>query len=561
MFTGVLKNVLGRSKIAIDKNGRVNFAVLHDFAKNTSKVQFVKEFQYVTLFGAHTTRMRQQSFQQHSALLIFPLVRTRDTVTEEGVFSLGREDVNSMVVRDYSISLRHFDIHVKNDQFYIKDCDSITGTILNGSEVGCHFTPLNEQDKIRAGQFTFELFYPESLYDLLSQPTAVKDDPAEPEYRSEYERQIPESEISAHVVLTEEDTRPPDEASLEPEEPEIECIPDDDAFLHDERQIEKTKAIIRIVSALAFFKTFNSYEREYISLQDAHIRRFGVGEYIVQQDSDDRDLYILLQGEVNIVKEGVDQMLNRLMPGHMFGEISFLTPRKRLTHAIAAEPTMVLAISPSTLPHLSADVREKLKDSILEQLIRRLANQERKLYSSPSLAKLTMTSNLIDGHQPPPEDLILPQSLQSEALYKYVKKIPVFSNLSPYEIYRVARAVPNFRIYEQNEPIIYEGQRGEHVYILLSGAARIVKKDLGHPVGFLSVGTCFGEGALSKEYNIRLAGVEAEYASLVLALDSAIMAYLGVFTREKLKDQLISLMIERLDKNNRILTRVAKKIE
>lgn len=146
---------------------------------------------------------------------------------------------------------------------------------------------------------------------------------------------------------------------------------------------EITKAgstqIYDILNKLPFFHTFQPLEKKKISSCFTNILQFQAGEHLIVENSYDAVFFILLSGSVEVMKESTRTSLAILRPGQFFGEISFLTHVPRTSSVIAKERVLVLRIDPLLMDNLSAEIREKIKDRVIEQLIERMKHMNSKL--------------------------------------------------------------------------------------------------------------------------------------------------------------------------------------
>jgi CRP-like cAMP-binding protein len=104
------------------------------------------------------------------------------------------------------------------------------------------------------------------------------------------------------------------------------------------------------------------------SLRDQPLRQFAAGETVIEQDGLTGALYILSEGAVEVVKDGII-VAKSAEPGAIFGDLAALLDRP---HTAA-----VRALTPSTF-HVVADARAFLRDNpplclhLCELLARRL---------------------------------------------------------------------------------------------------------------------------------------------------------------------------------------------
>lgn len=136
-------------------------------------------------------------------------------------------------------------------------------------------------------------------------------------------------------------------------------------------------------------------------------------------------------------------------------------------------------------------------------------------------------------------------SLSRSQVQMVLSKIPFFREFTVEERERVASEQSNFHIAREEEFIIRQGSREHAFYILLSGSAKVCLGDDLQLVAELEPGDTFGEiGFLSEQP--RTSHVIAEQASILLRVDRALMTRFNAEVREKIKDQLIACLLERL---------------
>lgn len=99
-------------------------------------------------------------------------------------------------------------------------------------------------------------------------------------------------------------------------------------------------------------------------------RRCSRNEQILDKDSDDRDVYFVVRGAVQIVNyslTGREVALARVPAGGFFGELSAIDGRPRSASVVAAEDCVLATASPRTFTDLLADHPE-LARHVLERL-------------------------------------------------------------------------------------------------------------------------------------------------------------------------------------------------
>lgn len=119
----------------------------------------------------------------------------------------------------------------------------------------------------------------------------------------------------------------------------------------------------------------NSAERD--RLLEHFGRRYVAGDVIFREGEQEREVYILQEGRVRVLKRvrTVERSLQILRPGDLFGEGALLPGSVRSTSAVALSDVVVLALDPDTFGALlqsSTAVTMRL----VQQLVRRLRDAE-----------------------------------------------------------------------------------------------------------------------------------------------------------------------------------------
>jgi len=94
----------------------------------------------------------------------------------------------------------------------------------------------------------------------------------------------------------------------------------------------------------------------------------GAGEYVIRENSADSDFFVLLEGNVKVVKGA--RVLSNFLPGSCFGEIGAFARRRRSASVVAVEDCTLLRIN--TLLFNQLDPALQLK--MLQIVVRDLAN-------------------------------------------------------------------------------------------------------------------------------------------------------------------------------------------
>lgn len=137
--------------------------------------------------------------------------------------------------------------------------------------------------------------------------------------------------------------------------------------------------------------------------------------------------------------------------------------------------------------------------------------------------------------------------------------LDVFAKVSFFEFFTAAEKelLANFKSnmfgFTNGQYIIRQGDTDSAVYILLKGKANITKKEKAAVViNTLKAGSVFGEVAFLCHKN-RSTNVVANGDAMVLKMDWVLFEQLPEETKNKIKDKLIDVLIQRLEDMNKVL--------
>lgn len=127
-----------------------------------------------------------------------------------------------------------------------------------------------------------------------------------------------------------------------------------------------------ILNKVSIFDIFCSDEKNALTRFHSHFYHVSKGATLIQEGAIDDSFYILLAGKVSVSKKSAARPIVNLTPGDCFGEISFLTEQKRTTTVKAISNSIVFEVDRATLTSLDITIRERLKDTLISVLTRRL---------------------------------------------------------------------------------------------------------------------------------------------------------------------------------------------
>jgi CRP/FNR family cyclic AMP-dependent transcriptional regulator len=134
-----------------------------------------------------------------------------------------------------------------------------------------------------------------------------------------------------------------------------------------------TRTRRRSTVALSGVPLFSGFSKRHLhrlaaSADDVAFRE---GEQIVEQGNLGETLFVLLEGQAKVVRDG--RVRARLVPGDFFGEISVLDGGPRTASVVAETPVSALRVFRRTLlemigsePHLALDLLEGIARRIRE---------------------------------------------------------------------------------------------------------------------------------------------------------------------------------------------------
>jgi len=247
-------------------------------------------------------------------------------------------------------------------------------------------------------------------------------------------------------------------------------------------------------------------------LEQMRMRSMLPGEGIIREGDVDDSMFIISHGRVKITKtseKGSEVILAQLGDGAFFGEMALLSEAPRSASVLAVDETLLFEVSRDVLNQVVANF-PSVKNILL------------KFYRQRLLSNLMATSPIF---KPLSAD-------QRKTLIEQFK----------------SREVP------ANEKILEEGQKGDGLYMLLSGRVEVAKKTDGKKqvLAHLKEGDVFGEMSLLTNQPVS-ASIKTLRKSIVLKLPRKTFAEI-VSTHPQLLAHISELSDERLKTTEAILS-------
>jgi len=134
-----------------------------------------------------------------------------------------------------------------------------------------------------------------------------------------------------------------------------------------------SKETLENIDRLDFFKNFTTEEKNEIASFAYNFVLYREESLIVQQNSNDPSLYILLDGEVVLKKdEQPAVIISNLLPGSIFGTLPELPITQRNKNVVAKVNSLILRLDRYMLGALNPFIVNKFNTEFLKVLFRRI---------------------------------------------------------------------------------------------------------------------------------------------------------------------------------------------
>ena len=123
------------------------------------------------------------------------------------------------------------------------------------------------------------------------------------------------------------------------------------------------------VRDLSFFATFPEPEIWEV-LNASHWQEFQLGEQLIEEGTFGDSFYILVEGELSVHKGEIP--VDTLQAGACFGEIGFVTRKKRMASIVARTPVTVMEIRAGLIPRISMGCQLRFHKAFIDTMAERL---------------------------------------------------------------------------------------------------------------------------------------------------------------------------------------------
>ena len=138
----------------------------------------------------------------------------------------------------------------------------------------------------------------------------------------------------------------------------------------------ETDAIKKFILQIPFFKAFTDHELNKLIGREKLFRDSKQGGYIFKEGDPGSSLFVLLFGEIDLVKEGEggkETVIMKLKTGAVFGEVAMLTGNKRNVAARASSTkVVVMEFTRQLIDKMIPSVQNKFQKQLLLILAKNL---------------------------------------------------------------------------------------------------------------------------------------------------------------------------------------------
>lgn len=158
-----------------------------------------------------------------------------------------------------------------------------------------------------------------------------------------------------------------------------------DVFVHGRRESPRSRPEQTLIRTRRRDTVALSGVPLFAGFSERHLRRlagaaddvaFRAGEQIVEQGNPGETLYVLMEGQAKVIRDG--KIRTRLVPGDFFGEISVLDGGPRTASVVAETPVSALRVFRRTLLEMIGS-EPRLALGLLEGIARRIREIDRSL--------------------------------------------------------------------------------------------------------------------------------------------------------------------------------------
>lgn len=129
-----------------------------------------------------------------------------------------------------------------------------------------------------------------------------------------------------------------------------------------------------MIKDVTLFKHFTEKEKRELAELAPPFMELEKGEMIIKEGELSTTLFLLVSGGCLITKEqdGANIRLSKLSAGELFGEMSWVSGKPRQSNVVTKEKSIVIKMDEEFFKKLTPEMSLKIKDFLIELLIKRL---------------------------------------------------------------------------------------------------------------------------------------------------------------------------------------------
>lgn len=130
--------------------------------------------------------------------------------------------------------------------------------------------------------------------------------------------------------------------------------------------------IIEKVASFPLFEKLTDKEKKILWVAEQVVETFDQGQVIIREGSRGDFLYLMVEGKAVVTKSAFDYVIAEINVGEVFGEMAYLTNKRRYNNIIASDDSIVLKMGDAFFNKVGSGIREKIKDYLILMLADRL---------------------------------------------------------------------------------------------------------------------------------------------------------------------------------------------
>ncbi|MBF0138854.1 MAG: cyclic nucleotide-binding domain-containing protein [Magnetococcales bacterium] len=144
-----------------------------------------------------------------------------------------------------------------------------------------------------------------------------------------------------------------------------------------------SREVLEFVQTNPIFSSMTPYQKSALAVLLESVESYEAGEIIIKEGATNSSLYFIVEGGVFITVTSKNVLLAELKVGDMFGETSLFSKKLTTANVITKKRTRLVQVTQEDLDIMSIEVRDKLKDIVLAQIIKRLTLQNIAIVNFP----------------------------------------------------------------------------------------------------------------------------------------------------------------------------------